>query len=44
LTPTRPVPGVPITIQKHDMRELREAQNEIAVVTRSVTGSCTPGP
>jgi hypothetical protein len=30
LTPTRPVPGVPLVVQEDHMRELREAQNQIA--------------
>jgi|SRR4051795_372606 hypothetical protein len=30
LTPARPVPGVPIELQKDHMHELREAQNQIA--------------
>src|SRR3954471_17197717 len=30
LTPTRPVPGVPPEVQEEHMRELRDAQNQIA--------------
>jgi hypothetical protein len=30
LTPTRPIPGVPVAVQEQHMRELRSAQNQIA--------------
>jgi hypothetical protein len=30
LSPTRPIPGVPLDVQAQHMRELREAQNQIA--------------
>jgi hypothetical protein len=30
LTPTRPIPGIPIEVQEQHMLELRQAQNQIA--------------